>query len=168
MILTLTVNPAIDRNVTVDRLVFDDRAYILDTNETPGGRGLNASQVLHSFGAKTEAVLTAGGDTGSRMRQMLASSGFPVHLVPSASPTRLNMNITDKQGLTVKLNEKGSPPLSPTGKRYPSLPLNSACRQRYATGYTSNDWRTVPTGWPIACAGWGPGCSRHCGRDCRR
>ena len=109
MILTLTVNPAIDRNVTVDRLVFDDRAYILDTNETPGGRGLNSSQVLHSFGAKTEAVLTAGGETGSRMRQMLSSSGFPVHLVPAASPTRLNMNITDKQGLTVKLNEKGSP-----------------------------------------------------------
>jgi len=112
LILTLTVNPAIDRNVTVDRLVFDDRAYILDTNETPGGRGLNASQVLHSFGAKTEAVLTAGGETGSRMRQMLSTSGFPVHLVPATSPTRLNMNITDRQGLTVKLNEKGSPLLA--------------------------------------------------------
>jgi len=109
LILTLTVNPAIDRNVTVDRLVFDDRAYILDTNDTPGGRGLNASQVLASFGARTEAVLTAGGESGGRMREMLADSGFPVHLVDVASPTRVNMNITDKQGLTVKLNEKGAP-----------------------------------------------------------
>ena len=53
LILTLTVNPAIDRNILVDRLVFEDRAYILSRNESAGGRGINASRVLHSFGAKT-------------------------------------------------------------------------------------------------------------------
>ena len=61
MIVTLTVNPAIDRNVTVDRLVFEDRAYINSSRESPGGRGINASCVIHSFGGKTAAVVTAGG-----------------------------------------------------------------------------------------------------------
>ena len=38
MILTLTVNPAIDRTITVDRLAFEDRAYILSrSKESPGG-----------------------------------------------------------------------------------------------------------------------------------
>jgi fructose-1-phosphate kinase PfkB-like protein len=60
VILTLTVNPAIDRNITVDRLAFEDRAYILQTNETPGGRGINASRVIHTFGGKTLAIAARG------------------------------------------------------------------------------------------------------------
>ena len=59
-ILTLTVNPALDRIVTVDRLVFEDRAYILSTTEMAGGRGINASRVLTSFGAENTAITTSG------------------------------------------------------------------------------------------------------------
>lgn len=108
MILTLTVNPALDRNITVDRLVFEDRAYILDTRETPGGRGLNNSFVIHSFGGKTAAVITAGGPSGERLTAMLQSAGFPIDTVPVGAPTRTNLNISDRHGLTIKLNEKGA------------------------------------------------------------
>ena len=52
MILTLTINPAIDRTVTVDRLVFEDRGYILSRSEAAGGRGINASHVISAFGGK--------------------------------------------------------------------------------------------------------------------
>ncbi|HUQ91343.1 MAG TPA: 1-phosphofructokinase family hexose kinase [Bryobacteraceae bacterium] len=109
MILTLTINPAIDRNLTVDRLVFEDRAYILDSEESSGGRGLNASCVIHSFGGKTAAVCTVGGETGQRLRQLLGNSGYDVDVVDVRAPTRTNMNISDRHGLTIKLNEKGSP-----------------------------------------------------------
>ena len=61
MILTLTVNPAIDRTITVDRLAFEDRAYIQSSHESPGGRGINAACVIHSFGGKTTAIVPAGG-----------------------------------------------------------------------------------------------------------
>ena len=66
LILTLTINPAIDRIVNVDKLVFEDRAYILDQTETAGGRGINASQVIHGFGGKTRALLTSGGGRCTR------------------------------------------------------------------------------------------------------
>ena len=46
LILTLTINPALDRIITADRLVFEDRGYILDRGEAAGGRGINASQVI--------------------------------------------------------------------------------------------------------------------------
>lgn len=46
--------------VSVDKLVFEDRAYILDRTEAGGGRGINASKVIHAFGGKTLALLTAG------------------------------------------------------------------------------------------------------------
>ena len=45
-----------DRTISADRLAFEDRGYILSRGESAGGRGLNASQVLHSFGAPTLAI----------------------------------------------------------------------------------------------------------------
>lgn len=108
MILTLTLNPAIDRNITVDQLVFEDRAYILDSRESAGGRGINNSCVINSFGGKTTAIAPAGGETGERLKQLLSGCGFPVETVEITAPTRTNMNISDRQGLTIKLNEKGA------------------------------------------------------------
>jgi 1-phosphofructokinase family hexose kinase len=107
LILTLTVNPAIDRNVTADRLVFEDRAYILSTREGPGGRGINASCVVHSFGGRTAAIVTSGGKSGIRFEQLLSGCGYPVHVVRIKNEIRTNLTITDKTGLTVKLNELG-------------------------------------------------------------
>lgn len=109
MILTLTINPAIDRTVTVDKLVFEDRAYILGRAEAAGGRGVNASQVIHAFGGKTLALLTSGGAAGKRMEASLAGMGFPFEAVHVGAESRINLTISDKQGLTVKLNEVGAP-----------------------------------------------------------
>lgn len=107
MILTVTVNPALDRNLTVDRLAFEDRAYILSTEEAPGGRGINASEVIHSFGGETVAITPVGGETGQRFQAYLSRYGFPVDTVHVRAPMRTNLNISDKNGLTIKLNERG-------------------------------------------------------------
>jgi 1-phosphofructokinase family hexose kinase len=112
LIVTLTINPAIDRNVTVDRLVFEDRAYILSTRESAGGRGINASCVLKSFGADTLAVAICGGKSGKVMEEFLNGCGIPVELVRVRQEIRTNMTIADRQGLAIKLNELG-PDLSP-------------------------------------------------------
>jgi 1-phosphofructokinase family hexose kinase len=107
MIVTLTVNPAIDRNVTVDRLVFEDRAYILDSRESAGGRGINASSVVHSFGSKTLAIATCGGKTGRRLEELLSGCSFAVELVRIRHEIRVNMTIADRNGLAIKMNEQG-------------------------------------------------------------
>jgi 1-phosphofructokinase family hexose kinase len=107
LILTLTLNPAIDRNVTVDKLVFEDRAYILSTREAAGGRGINASCVIHSYGGDTLAIAPCGGKNGKRLEEFLLHCGFPVELVRVKNDVRVNMTIADRQGLAVKLNEMG-------------------------------------------------------------
>ena len=109
LILTLTINPAIDRTMVVDKLVFEDRGYILSRSEAAGGRGVNASQVIHAFGGKTLALLTSGGEIGKRMEKSLAGMGFPYEAVPVQAESRVNLTISDSQGLTIKLNEKGAP-----------------------------------------------------------
>jgi 1-phosphofructokinase family hexose kinase len=105
--VTLTVNPAIDRTITVDRLAFEDRAYILSSKDTPGGRGINSANVIHSFGGQTIAVLPAGGTSGERFEEFLKDCGFPIVVVRIKNKVRTNLTLTDRHGLTMKLNEPG-------------------------------------------------------------
>jgi 1-phosphofructokinase family hexose kinase len=107
LIVTLTINPTIDRVTSVDRLAFEDRAYINSTHESAGGRGINASCVIHAFGGKTLALLISGGDTGNRMEDLLRCSSLPFEVVPVARDIRTTLTITDRHGLTVNVNEKG-------------------------------------------------------------
>jgi 1-phosphofructokinase family hexose kinase len=107
LFVTVTLNPAIDRTITADRLVFDDRGYIQSRGESAGGRGLNASAVLHSWGAPTLAIVPSGGESGPRFEAHLAALGFPYEAVPVRQNVRSNLIITDRQGMTVKLNEPG-------------------------------------------------------------
>jgi len=107
LIVTLTLNPAIDRTIGVDRLAFEDRAYIKSSRESAGGRGLNASCVVHSFGGCTTAVLASGGESGKRLETLLGCCGHRVLIVPVKHETRTNLTITDRHGLTVNLNEEG-------------------------------------------------------------
>lgn len=107
MIVTLTVNPALDRTISVDRLAFEDRSYIESRRESPGGRGINAACVIHSFGGKALAIFPSGGKNGKCFEEMLGACGFPTAAVPIGREIRTNLTITDRQGLTVSLNERG-------------------------------------------------------------
>ncbi|MFN7994163.1 MAG: 1-phosphofructokinase family hexose kinase [Bryobacteraceae bacterium] len=107
MIITLTVNPAIDRTVSVDRLAFEDRAYIDSRRESAGGRGINGACVIHSFGGKAVAIFPSGGKNGKRLEEFVSSYGYAMVPVPIRNEIRTNLTITDRQGLTVSLNETG-------------------------------------------------------------
>jgi 1-phosphofructokinase family hexose kinase len=91
----------------VDRLAFEDRGYVLSRGASAGGRGLNASHVLHDWGEPTIAIVPSGGESGPEFEDMISGFGFPCEVVPIGHSVRTNIIITDQQGLTVKLNERG-------------------------------------------------------------
>jgi 6-phosphofructokinase 2 len=107
LIVTLTLNPAIDRTIGVDYLAFEDRSYIESSSESAGGRGLNSSRVIDSFGGKTLALTISGGRSGVRLREYLRNESFPSRTVTVGQDIRTNLTITDRRGLTVNLNERG-------------------------------------------------------------
>ena len=107
MIVTLTVNPALDRTLSVDRLAFEDRAYIESRHESAGGRGINAARVIHSFGGKPLAIFPSGGENGKCFEELLQSHGYATVAVAAGHEIRTNLTITDRQGLTVSVNERG-------------------------------------------------------------
>src|SRR5262249_2258083 len=116
MILTLTVNPAIDHTVTTDRISYEDRVYVKTSFEQAGGKGINAARVIHGLGAPVWALATSGGATGRRFEKLLADSRLPVRLIPIRHPIRRNLTISDSHGLTIKLDEAG-PEISPEEAR---------------------------------------------------
>jgi 1-phosphofructokinase family hexose kinase len=107
LIVTLTVNPALDRTLSVDRLAFEDRSYIESRHESPGGRGINAACVIHSFGGKPLAIFPSGGKNGKAFEELLCAYGYATVAVPAGHEIRTNLTITDRQGLTVSVNERG-------------------------------------------------------------
>lgn len=146
MIVTLTINPAIDRIIGVDRLAFEDRAYIKSSRESAGGRGINASCVVQSFCGTTTAIITAGGASGKRLEEHLKDCGFEVVIVPVKNPIRTNLTITDRHGLTVNLNEPG-----------PALTKPEIARFERVVRRTLEGLEDPQSSWVMVCGSLPPG-----------
>ena len=116
MILTLTVNPAIDRTVITDRINYEDRVYVRSSFEQAGGKGINAALVVQGLGAPVLALATSGGPTGKLLAELLQVSGLPIALIPIRNAIRRNLTVSDLQGLTIKLDETG-PEISPAEEK---------------------------------------------------
>ena len=107
MIVTLTLNPSLDRTLELDELV---RGGVLRTAEPtlePGGKGVNVTRALASNGVASIAVLPVGGGEGNELRTLLETAGVRAHFVPVAGRTRSNITIAEHNGTITKLNEPG-------------------------------------------------------------
>ncbi|MBI1355233.1 MAG: hexose kinase [Acidobacteria bacterium] len=109
MILTLTLNPAVDVSLTTDRIIYDDRTYITSESYQPGGKGINVARTLQGYGAEVEAIATQGGPMGERFARLLEQVGLAATLIPVRGETRRNVAVIDEEGLTLKLDQRGAP-----------------------------------------------------------
>lgn len=107
MIVTLTLNPSVDRTITLASLERGAVQRATDTRMDPGGKGINVSRALARHGAQTCAVLPLGGPHGRIMEGLLAESGLSVQLVPIAGGIRANVALVEPDGTTTKINERG-------------------------------------------------------------
>ncbi|MFC6062807.1 1-phosphofructokinase family hexose kinase, partial [Streptomyces ochraceiscleroticus] len=114
MILTVTLNAALDITYRVPRLRPRGTNRVTEVSERPGGKGLNVARVLAALGHDTVATGFAGGGTGDALRAMLAQeTGVTDALVPIGSATRRTVAVVDTTGGdTTQLNEPG-PTVSP-------------------------------------------------------
>ena len=110
MILTLTLNPAIDVALRVQRFDFAERAFIESETETAGGKGINGARLVRAYGGDALAVAPVGGRNGRRFEELLREAGVPAALVPVAGETRRNLAISDRRGATLKLDQPGQTP----------------------------------------------------------
>ena len=71
-IVTLTLNPAIDKNTSVNRVVAEDKLRCNAPSREPGGGGINVSRVVRRLGGASRALYTSGGPTGEMLGSLLA------------------------------------------------------------------------------------------------
>lgn len=96
MIVTITANPCLDRNVLVERMVSDDTMHPILVTDDPGGSGINVSRVLTRFERKNIAVGFLGGGTGQDVARLLDEEGVVHRFTEIKGNTRTNMIISDK------------------------------------------------------------------------
>lgn len=106
MILTITLNPALDVTYEVDALVPHATHRVRAVREQAGGKGVNVSRVLHHLGHPTVATGLLGGPTGDLVRDRLTAAGVETAFTPIASTTRRTVVVTDTEDATV-FNEPG-------------------------------------------------------------
>ena len=97
MIATVTLNPSLDRTVTVEELVVDETNRWTSLRRDPGGKGINVSRVIHELGGETIAYGFIGGIDGETLKHLLKQHKVPFDFTPIKGEVRSNFIITDSK-----------------------------------------------------------------------
>ena len=108
MIVTLTLNPSVDRTVEVDALARGEVMRAHSVRVDPGGKGINVSRALAIHGIPTRAVVTVGGAEGEHLVALLRETGCQIVPVPIHAAIRSNITVVEPDGTTTKFNEPGA------------------------------------------------------------
>ena len=108
MIVTITLNPAIDKTIELSDYTIGELNKVDKWIQDPGGKGINVSKVIESLGGKSIATGFLGGTAGFYIENALKDLGIANDFVQIADMTRTNLKIFDKQTKeTTEINEPG-------------------------------------------------------------
>lgn len=88
MILTITLNPAVDIGYTLDELSIDTVNRVADVTKTAGGKGLNVARVLQQLDEDTAASGFLGGSLGQFIRTEISEQGIDDFFITIDGATR--------------------------------------------------------------------------------
>jgi len=107
VIVTLTLNPSLDRTIEVPGLVRGEVIRATAGRIDPGGKGVNVARALLANGVPARAVLPAGGAVGRQLVELLEAEGVAMTAVPVTGATRSNVTLSEPDGTVTKVNEGG-------------------------------------------------------------
>jgi 1-phosphofructokinase family hexose kinase len=113
MIYTLTLNPAIDRELTVPAFGFDQVLRASSIRVDYGGKGFNVSRALLALGKESIALGFVGGPTGEGLVAGLTKFGIQTDFIQVVGETRTNVSIVNEDhSHYLKVNATG-PTITP-------------------------------------------------------
>lgn len=107
MIITVTMNPAMDKTVEIDRLLSGGLNRIKKVEYDAGGKGINVSKTIKALGGESIATGFLGGNTGKNIEMVLDEKGICHEFVWVNGETRTNTKIVEENGSVTELNEPG-------------------------------------------------------------
>ncbi|RAV01739.1 1-phosphofructokinase [Paenibacillus sp. YN15] len=107
-VVTVTMNPAVDKTVSVDKIELAGLNRIKEVRIDAGGKGINVAKVLAGFGVKAAALAVAGGYQSRLLRDKLEQAGIPCSFEEAEGETRVNLKVVDESTRqTTEFNEPG-------------------------------------------------------------
>ncbi len=95
-IVTLTINPALDKSSEVDRIVPENKLRCETPAFEAGGGGINVAKAIHRLGGNPIAIFTIGGPTGQRLHKLVKNEGVETVVIETKQWTRENLHILEK------------------------------------------------------------------------
>ena len=110
MIITVSLNPALDKTVILPGFAVNTVNRVSATRLDPGGKGINVSKVVKALGGKTLALGVLGGAAGGYIQAAMDKMELPNDMVLTGEITRTNLKIIDPLLQTnTDINEPGGP-----------------------------------------------------------
>lgn len=95
-IVTLTMNPSIDINSSVEHVIADRKLRCKSSSYEPGGGGINVSRAIQRLGGNSLALYPAGGTFGQMLQNLLDQERIPHCPIPIEESTRENLTILEE------------------------------------------------------------------------
>jgi 1-phosphofructokinase/tagatose 6-phosphate kinase len=108
MIITVTLNAAIDKTLEVPSFTPGRRHRTVDQTTMPGGKGVNIARAIKELGQPVIATGLAGGATGTRIVEALGNESILNDFARIVDESRTNTVVLDPTtGLHTEVNERG-------------------------------------------------------------
>jgi 1-phosphofructokinase len=109
MIVTLTLNPAIDKTIVVDELNTKDVTRVQSVIKDPAGKGINVAKVIHQIKEKVIATGFISGFNGSYIEDKLKQLNLDFDFIHTKGESRENLKLICRNTHeTYEINEKGA------------------------------------------------------------
>lgn len=94
-IVTVTVNPAVDKSTNIDRLIPEQKLRCDTPRFDAGGGGINVSKAIKRLGGKSTAIFTTGGPSGQVLRDLVSQEGIDCEVIQTEQWTRENFIVAE-------------------------------------------------------------------------
>lgn len=107
MVLTVTLNPAVDKTCYINELLLGQVNRLQEVISIAGGKGVNVTKVLRQFDYPVTAMGFIGGYTGQLIQDRLTEMGAECHFTHIEQATRVSTNILADNGYVTEVLEPG-------------------------------------------------------------
>src|SRR6187402_3237335 len=87
-IVTLTVNPALDKSTHFKGLVAEQKIRCSEPRFDAGGGGINVSKAISRLGGSSLAIFTSGGPLGKMLEELVSKESIDFQAIPIQTWTR--------------------------------------------------------------------------------
>ncbi|HUG94065.1 MAG TPA: 1-phosphofructokinase family hexose kinase [Planctomycetaceae bacterium] len=145
MIVTLTLNPAIDQTLVLQKFVRGDTLRVKSSRFDPGGKGINVSRVIHELGGESIAMGFAAGGLGRYLEQSLDAMGIETDFVYTQGETRTNIAILEETSHSTTILSAAGPTTEPEAV--------TEIRRRLRERLREGDWLVIAGSIPPPLTG---------------